>query len=362
MAARDSGGPAGSGGTGPHPTVVHHLRVETATQGAVHLDAGREVLDAAFSRSGPDLKITLENSHDLLIIDYFTTAEPAAIVLSGGETLAGSVVSRLAGPLAPGQVAQTGDGQANAAPVGEVVQLQGAVSIQRADGTQVAVEVGTPVFQDDLVVTADDAAVGMTFDDGSSFSLGSDARLVIDQLVYSPAGGDSSMALNLVQGAFSFVSGQIAKTGDNNMTIITPVATIGVRGTAGTGDEDEVALLEEQGDDLGEITFSTNAGSVTLTRANEVTGAPDPNSPPTTPEVQPLSLIQSRFGGALQSLPVQIPANSNSSGDDGEDADQQGEDQDDGSGDGEEEASEAEGADDGEEDASEDGGRRRSGA
>jgi len=41
--------------------------------------------------------------------------------------------------------------------------------------------------------------------------------------------------INMVEGAFSFISGEIAKTGPDAMLISTPVATVGIRGTTVAG-------------------------------------------------------------------------------------------------------------------------------
>ena len=43
------------------------------------------------------------------------------------------------------------------------------------------------------------------------------------------------MAVDMVEGAFSFVSGENAKTGPDAMKVSTPVATIGIRGTTVAG-------------------------------------------------------------------------------------------------------------------------------
>ena len=75
------------------------------------------------------------------------------------------------------------------------------------------------------------ASLGVTFDDGSVFNLSAASRMVLDNLVYQPGGSTNSMNFNLVQGTFSFVAGQIAPTGEMNLD--TPVATMGIRGTAG---------------------------------------------------------------------------------------------------------------------------------
>ena len=43
------------------------------------------------------------------------------------------------------------------------------------------------------------------------------------------------MAVDMLEGAFSFVSGEIAKTGPDAMKVTTPVATIGIRVTTVAG-------------------------------------------------------------------------------------------------------------------------------
>ena len=59
--------------------------------------------------------------------------------------------------------------------------------------------------------------------------------MVLDELVYDAATGTGSMAVDMLEGAFSFVSGEIAKTGPDAMEVKTPVAVIGIRGTTVAG-------------------------------------------------------------------------------------------------------------------------------
>jgi fibronectin-binding autotransporter adhesin len=49
-------------------------------------------------------------------------------------------------------------------------------------------------------------------------------------MVYDPNGSNNSSLLSLVAGTITFVAGETAKHGD--MKIDTPVATMGIRGTA----------------------------------------------------------------------------------------------------------------------------------
>ena len=72
--------------------------------------------------------------------------------------------------------------------------------------------------------------VGITFIDGTVFGLSSNARMVLNEMVYDPNGSNNSSLLSLVAGTITFVAGETAKHGD--MKIDTPVATMGIRGTA----------------------------------------------------------------------------------------------------------------------------------
>lgn len=127
----------------------------------------------------------------------------------------------------------------SATPIGEVVSVSGSVTIERAPGTAVVVQasVGQPnhvkikdkVFLGDVVATGPDGKLAITFNDGTSFTLSSSARMELNQFVYDPNGKSNSTLFNLTKGTFTFVAGKIAKTGD--MKIDTPVATMGIRGT-----------------------------------------------------------------------------------------------------------------------------------
>ena len=106
----------------------------------------------------------------------------------------------------------------------------GGVAI-RADGTRVELEPGSPVYQGDVLQTETGGAIEITFIDDTAFTIGEEGRMVLDELVFDPETNEGSSSFSVVQGVFSFVSGAIAKTGSDAMTVRTPVATIGIRGT-----------------------------------------------------------------------------------------------------------------------------------
>ena len=123
-------------------------------------------------------------------------------------------------------------------PIGKVVVATGSVTIERANAVVVQAStsgqagqanVGDLVYQGDIIATGVDGRVGINFTDGSSFNLSSNARMTLDEFVYDPKSASNSTLFSLTKGTFTFVAGQVAKTGD--MKVDTPVATMGIRGT-----------------------------------------------------------------------------------------------------------------------------------
>ncbi|MGC2855267.1 tandem-95 repeat protein [Novispirillum sp. DQ9] len=244
---------------------------------SVALPSIQALLQGAYARSGPDLVVMAPDGTVIVVEDYFLTDDPPRLV-AGDAELSGATVARLAGPQAPGQVAQVGlsdIGQlAQAAEaIGTVTKVTGTVTAQRADGTVVELQPGDPVFQGDVLMTGAGAAVGISFIDDSSFSIGANGRMVLDEMVFDPASGDGAASVTLLSGALSFVSGQIAKAGADAMQVKTPVATIGIRGTSGVirlGDLEvdadaqlQVILIPDPSGTAGEIIVITNTGQVT---------------------------------------------------------------------------------------------------
>ncbi len=202
--------------------------IENTTDGrAIVVDDPAVLFLGDYSRQGNDLLIEHEGeSH--LIADYFGSATPANLAAPNGAFLEADLVSTLAGDPFGGQYAQAGGG--NAAQIGKVIKLEGAATSTSADGTKTPLAIDTPVYQGDVIETGAGSKLGISFVDKTVFSMSADARMVLDELIFDPANvGNSSMNFNLVQGAFVFVTGDIAPTG--NMKIDTPVATMGIRGT-----------------------------------------------------------------------------------------------------------------------------------
>ena len=262
---------------------------------------------ANFSRTQTDLIATSPEGEEVVFIDYFTNFDLPNIQTENGLLLKGSLLKALAGPLAKGQYAQaTGDG---ALSIGEVSSVSGVVKATRLDGNIFELSVGDPVFQGDTVETEGSGAVGLVFLDKTTLSLSEGGKMVLDELVYDPASGTGSMAVDMVEGAFSFISGEIAKTGPDAMQVSTPVATIGIRGTtvagkaAVEGNENAFTLLQDADGGVGQISISNDGGTQVLAQVGATTTVSSFTAPPPPPVILSAAQIQANYGTALNVLP-----------------------------------------------------------
>ncbi|HEY9079620.1 FecR domain-containing protein [Magnetovibrio sp.] len=115
------------------------------------------------------------------------------------------------------------------APIGAVDALKGKGWGKGAVGGRYDKLVGDLVVMDEVLGTGRNSNMKLTFIDGTTMSLGSDAEIMVDEMVYDPNDAQGNrVVLHLGVGAFYFVSGQVAK---DKVTIITPTTTIGIRGT-----------------------------------------------------------------------------------------------------------------------------------
>ena len=268
---------------------------------ALTVPGGTMLLTADFSREGPDLLLTGDGGEEVLVRDYFSVETSPNLLTDGGAQITPQVAQALSGSLAPDQYAQATTTDGDAQPIGTVDTADGDVFAIRTDGARVELEVGDPVFQGDVIETGDIGALEMTFVDGTNFALDESARMVLDEMIYDPGTGEGSSAFTVVQGVFSFVSGSIAKSGSDAMTVDTPVATIGIRGTkvaikAGAEGEDTIiTLLEEEGGYTGEITITNEAGTQILNVANQTVFVESAFLAPTAPVVLPSEQLRSIF-------------------------------------------------------------------
>lgn len=87
-----------------------------------------------------------------------------------------------------------------------------------------------PVHLGDLIESGRNSGLQVLLLDRSVFTVGANARMVVDRFVYDPARGTGSVAASVARGAFRFMSGTTARQA-GQVSLRTPVASIGVRGT-----------------------------------------------------------------------------------------------------------------------------------
>lgn len=118
---------------------------------------------------------------------------------------------------------------ATQASVGVVETVVGKGWSVSSAGAKFAKAQGDVVAMNEVVATGYKSGMLMSFVDGTTMKLGADAQITIDEMVYDPDDGQNdSVVMTLKTGAFYFVSGKVAK---QKVTLITPTATIGIRGT-----------------------------------------------------------------------------------------------------------------------------------
>ncbi len=285
--------------------VTEQIAVDcTAIQGLCELPLGNELLDAAFSREGHDLLVAAPSK--LVIAEsYFTHEASPTLISQTGLKVMGSSVDTLTSAEAPTEYA----GPINAqAAIGTVDKLDGSVTVKRG-GVDVELNSGDSVFQNDVVQTATDAKIGITFEDGSVFTLGSEARMTLDSFVYDAETGDGSSSINVIKGMFKFVSGEIAANNPGEMQVETPVATIGIRGTTGGGSVqgegmDNDFYLEPNADGtVGWFDVTTDSGTTSMNQPNTVIGITSFKETPPAPEFVPHEQIEKNFNEVIDFAP-----------------------------------------------------------
>ena len=124
----------------------------------------------------------------------------------------------------------TGAARGEEPPVGVVKSAEGDVRLVRAGSTVVAA-VGTEVQMRDRLRTGSDGAVGVTLEDGTLISLGSNTVFEYTEFEYAPQRGAFGFLGALLGGTMLYSSGKIGKLAPDRTRIRTPLSVIAVRGT-----------------------------------------------------------------------------------------------------------------------------------
>ena len=290
---------------------------DALSAGPVRIPNGDFLLSADYGRMGTDLSLS-EGGTTVVVKNFFTLQQaPDLMTEDGHSVIEGSLAVKLAGPFAPGQFAQLGQlaQVPGASSIGAVEKLSGAVTLTRSDGTVVDASEGSAVFSGDIIKTETGANIGIRFVDDTNFVLGESGRMVIDEMIYDPSNNsNSSSSFSVVQGVFSFVSGQVAKAGDDAMVVNTPVASIGIRGTtvagnaAAEGSSNSITLLPDADGGVGQIAVSNSAGTQVMSVPFQTTSLTSAFTAPPAPVVIPANQLENLYGSNITTVLPPAPA------------------------------------------------------
>lgn len=159
------------------------------------------------------------------------------------------------------------------AAIGTIVEAEGTGNLilraAESNKTYPAIS-GDLIYPNDTVQTGPAAKMLVLFMDDSRFTLGENARFRADEYVYDDLDSKVNKAhYNVLQGAFLYASGLIAKKESPNVKIQTGYGSIGIRGTTVWG-----GIIDSQYGVFvadGEITLETNRGRIRVGTGEGVT-------------------------------------------------------------------------------------------
>jgi hypothetical protein len=167
----------------------------------------------------------------------------------------------------------------------QAVEVGVAAAVNRdAFGTAPGASRSTKVLGDNVIYrerieTSGDGLVQVLLVDGSTFTVGANSDLVIDEFVYDPNAGSGKLVVSFGKGVARFVGGKLSKN-KGGVTVKTPVGTIGIRGGIANlnmeGGSPTFSLLFGE-----ELTFTGNGGGTRRIFENGYTLQIGPSGLPT---------------------------------------------------------------------------------
>jgi hypothetical protein len=113
---------------------------------------------------------------------------------------------------------------------GIIKNVLGQVQIEH-NGTTTDAKVGMSVHEKDRITAQKDSSAGISMNDETLLSIGSNSTLVIDKYTFNPITREGKVGTSILKGTLRFVSGLIGREHPEAIAVNTPVATMGIRGT-----------------------------------------------------------------------------------------------------------------------------------
>ena len=114
--------------------------------------------------------------------------------------------------------------------IGALRKVVGSAFIER-NGERITAENGIFVKINDVIRTGKDGSLGIVFKDNTRLAIGPETELTLTRYLFEPAQNRFDFLTRIVKGTATYISGSIGKLAPDSVTIETPTATIGIRGT-----------------------------------------------------------------------------------------------------------------------------------
>ena len=119
--------------------------------------------------------------------------------------------------------------------------LSGTATITAADGTTAAAASGQKISRGQTVVTAADSELHAVTEDGGFIALRPNTTFLVSQYRME-RDGTAGVEMSLLKGALRSITGWIGKVNPGGYRVVTPTATVGIRGT-----DHETTVVEADG-------------------------------------------------------------------------------------------------------------------
>lgn len=136
-----------------------------------------------------------------------------------------SVVMMIAALICAGSISFAADGHQ---PCGEVKAADGDTTAQR-EGASVALSVGSPIYEFDIIKTGANSSGTLLFSDGTEMEMRESSEISIYEVVSTEA--RSRFNVGIAEGAARVVTGAVVRRNQKGFKVTTPGGTIGIRGT-----------------------------------------------------------------------------------------------------------------------------------
>lgn len=162
--------------------------------------------------------------------------------------------------------------------IAKAIEVRGKVSVLQIDGLRRDINVGSNIYQNDLIETSSNSYAAILFKDETRVVLPTNSSLRLSNYRYLEKEPEKSQVFfDLVKGAFRMATGLIGKVAPKNVNVGVSTATIGVRGTVFdlACVPDDITMPETY---VGEGTLcgrglitSTRDGAISITTENGIT-------------------------------------------------------------------------------------------